>query len=118
MLRLAYFCNDLVDELNQGLVYVMGFVDCIDHDSFRNFVCTGLDHDNLFACGSDSQLQIALFPLFLRRVDNKLPVDHANLCHCAGTGKRNIGNAGCNRRTDHCHQLRTALGIYGQNQVI
>ena len=112
MLRLSDLCYDLINELNDLLVYCICSVDCFDHLCFRNLICSGFDHDDLLCGRSNGQSQITVFPYFLRRIDDKLAVYHADLCHCTRTVKRNIGNAGRDCSTQHTDQFRTALGIY------
>ena len=59
------FCNDLIDETNDLLVYIMCLVDCFDHGVFWNFVCTCFDHDNFFSGRSNCKLKVRKF--FLRK---------------------------------------------------
>jgi len=96
----------------------MCHVDGFDHFSFRDFIGSGFDHDDLFTGGRHCQVQIAVLPLLLGRIENEFSVNQAYLCHCAGSGKRNVGNAGCDSGTKHSHQLGAAGRIYGKHQVI
>ena len=118
MFCFANFCNHLVDECVDGLVDLMSHVDCFQHLCFGNFVSACFDHDNLFHGGSNGQLQIALLPLFLGRVNHEFAVYQTDLSHCAGAVEGNVGNGGCDRRTQHCYQLRAACRINGKNQVV
>ena len=111
------FSYDLVDKTDDLLVYIMCLIDCFNHSIFRNFICTGFDHDNFFSCGSNCQLKIRKFFLSQRRVDNEFTVDQTYLCSCTRSVKRNIRNAGCNRGTKHSRNLRIAFRIYRHNHV-
>ena len=109
---------DLVDKCNDLFVYFISFKDCFDHLSFRNFVCSGFDHDHFFSCGSNGQFQIGSGILLQRRVDDQLAVDHTNLCCCTWSVKRDIGDAGCDRGTQHCYDFRITLRIYRHYHIV
>ena len=111
MLFFATFCNDFVNKTDDLLVYIMSFINCLDHLVFRNLICSGFDHNDLFSCRSNSKLKIRNFLLSKRRVDHKLTVNEANLSGSAGAVKRNVRNTGCNSRTKHCRNLRITFRI-------
>ena len=111
-------CYDGINEFNDLLVYFMCFEDCLNHFSFRDLFCSGLDHDNLFTGGSNGQLQVGNILLSQGRVYNELAIDHTDLSRCTGTVKRNVRNASGNRGTQHSNHFRIALGIYSHNQVV
>ena len=90
MFLLTNLCYDLVDESNDRLIHIMCFINSFQNSCFRNFVCTGFDHDNLLCCRSNSHLQITFIPLLLAWIDDQFAVDHTNLCHGTRTVKRNI----------------------------
>ena len=50
MLLLAAFCNDLVDELDDGLVNIMSHVDSLKHTCLGDLISSCLDHDDLLLC--------------------------------------------------------------------
>ena len=118
MLRLSNLSDNVIDECDQLLVHIMSQVDRFDHLLFRNLIGSGLDHDHLLRGGSNSQIQIPVFPLFLGRIDDEFTVNHSHLGHGAGTVKRNIRNACGDCGTDHGNQLRPACRVHGHHQVI
>ena len=109
--------HDLVDEFDDLLVYFVSLVDGFDHLVFRNLVGSGLDHDNFLSCGSYGKLKVRNCFLCKCRVDDKLAVDHTNLCGCTRAVERDIGNTGSNGRTKHSRDLRVALRINRHNHV-
>ena len=111
MFFFAAVCNDLINKTDDLLVYLMSLVNCLDHLVFRNLVCSGFDHDDFFSCRGNSKLKIRNLLLSQRRVDHKFAVNKAYLSSSAGTVKRNVGNAGCNSRTEHCRNLRIAFRV-------
>ena len=118
LLRLSDFCHDVIDESDDLFVDLICLVDIGDHVRFRNFIRTGLDHDNLLGSGSDRQLQIALVPVILTGVYNDLAVHETDLGGCAGAVKRDIGNGCGNGRAQHGDQLRSACGIHAHNHAL
>ena len=118
VLFLAALCYDLVDERDNLLVYLVSLVDSLDHLCLGNLVSSCLDHDDFFSGGCYGQLQVGYLIVCLTRVYDELSVDHADLCHGAGTCERNIRDRRCNSGAQHCCQLRAAGGIYGKNQVV
>ncbi len=115
---LSDFGDDLLDKRVDRLVDIVCHVNGLDHLLFLDLLGTGLDHDHFFRCGGHRQLQIALIPDRLRGVYDKLAVFHSDLRHCARTVKRDVGNAGRDRGTDHGEQFRTVLRINGEDQVV
>ena len=118
MLGLAHLSHDFVDKGDDGLVDLMGLVDGLNHLLLRNLVGAGLDHDDLLFGGSHGQVQVAVLPLLLGRIDYKLTVHHAHLGHGTGAVKGDVRNAGGNRRTQHGNQLRAAGGIHAHDHVV
>ena len=96
----------------------MGLENSVDHCLLGNLIGAGLDHDHLFSGRCYGQSQVGYALLVSGWVDDKFAVDQAYLSGCAGAVKGNIGNAGCNGRTQHGSQLRAALRIYGHNYVV
>ena len=117
-LLLALSSNDFINETNDFLVDIVRLVDGLDHLIFRDLLCPCFDHDDLCRGGSDSQLQIALIPLLLGRIDDEFPVDHANLGHRTWAVERNIRDAGRNRAAKHGDKLRTALRVDRHDQIV
>ncbi len=117
VLLFAALSNDLVEEFDDFLVYFVCLIDGFDHLILRNLIGTSLDHDNLVSCGSNGQLKVRNILLCQCRVHNELSINKTDLCSCAWTIKRNIGNAGCKGRTKHSRDLRIALRINGHNHV-
>ena len=118
MLRLTNLSNDLFDKCDDCLVNVVSLVDGFENLVFGNFLCTGFDHDDLFLGGSNRHLKVAFFPLLLGRVDDELTVYEADLSHCAGAVKRNIGNAGRDRSAEHSYELGTAFGVNAHYHIV
>ena len=118
MLRLADLSYNLIDKGNNLLVDGMRLINGLNHLLFGNLISPGLNHNHLLAGRSHGQVQISILPLLLRWVDHKFPIYHPHLGGRARAGKRNIRNAGRNRRPQHRHQLRTALWIHAHYQVI
>ena len=56
MLWLANLSNDLVNELDDGLVYFVSLVDRLDHLRLWDLIRASLDHDNFLSGRSDSQV--------------------------------------------------------------
>ena len=112
VLRLSYLCND------NRLVNFMTLVNRLDHLILRNLIRSRLDHDDLLRGRCNRELQVAGIPYLLGRVHDKLTVYHTHLCRRARTCKRDIGNRRYQRRTDHCHDLRTALCVYGHHHIV
>ena len=109
--------DDLIEESDDLLVYLMCFINSLDHLILRNLVGTGLDHDNLISCGSYRQLKVRNILLSQCRVHNILSIDQADLCRCTWAIKWNIRNTGSKGRTKHSRDLRVALRIYRHNHV-
>ena len=118
MLGLAHLGNNLVDEGDYGLVHLMGLIDGLDHLVLGNLVGPRLDHDHLLFRGGHGEVQIAVLPLLLRRIDDKLSVNHAHLGHGAGTVKGNVRNTGCDGCSQHCHQLRAAGRVHAHDHIV
>ena len=118
MLRFSDFCYDPVYKRNDRLIDLVCLVNSLYHLFLGNFVRSGFDHDHLLASRSHCQIQIAGFPLFLRRVNDKFTIDHSYLSHSAGTIKRDIRNTGSNRGTNHSNEFRTALRIHTHYHIV
>ena len=118
MLRLTHFFHDLIDKSDNRLVYLMSLVDSFQHLVLRHLIGSRLDHHHLLCGGCNRHFQIALVPLLLRRIHDQLTIDHSHLCHGTGAVKGNIGNARCDRRTQHGHQLRTTCRVYAHDHII
>ena len=118
MLFLAALGYNLVNKSNNLLIDLMSHIDCLNHSGLGNLICSGLDHDYFFSGGRHGQLKVGYLILALARIDNKFSVDHSDLGHGAGSGKRNVGNGRCNGGTQHSGQLGAAGGIYGKHQVV
>ena len=116
--RLSACCNDLINKFDDLLVYIMCLIDCLDHLCFRNLVGARFDHDYFLTGGCNGQVYIGNCFLCQCRVDDQLAVDHTDLGHCTRTVKRNIGNAGCDRGTQHRNNLRVAVRIYGHYHIV
>ena len=84
--------DDLIEESDDLLVYLMCFINSLDHLILRNLVGTGLDHDNFVSCGSYCQLKVRNILLSQCRVHNILSIDQADLCRCTWAIKWNIRN--------------------------
>ena len=96
----------------------MAFVNSLNHFGFRDFICTGFDHDNLCCSRSHSKLEISLIPFFLGRIYDELTVFHSHLCHGTWAIKWNIRNCCSKCRSDHGNQLRTTLWIYRHDHIV
>ena len=118
MLFLTALSHDGVDELDNFLVYFMSPKDGVNHNLLRHLIGSGLNHDNLFPGGSNGQCHVRYLLLVSSGVDNKLTVNQTHLRGGTGTCKRNIGNAGCNGRTQHGCQLRAAVGVHTHYDVV
>ena len=118
MLFFTALSNDAVDKFNDLLVYFVCLEDRVDHGLLRNFLRTGLDHDNFLSCGCNGKSKVRNFLLSSGRVDNELAVNKTYLGHCTRTVERNIGNACSNRGTEHSCELRAALRVNGHNNVV
>ncbi len=90
VLRFSDFGNNLVDKSDYRLVNLMRFINRLYHFCFGNLIRAGFNHDDFLRSRRYRHLQIALVPLFLRRIYNKFPVQHTHLCHRTGAVKRNI----------------------------
>ena len=118
LLLFAAFCNNLIDEFDDLLVNIMSCINSLDHLVFRYFIGTCLNHNYFLTSRSDCQCKIGYGFLLIGWVNNKLTIDHANLCHGTRAIKWNIRNTCCNGRTKHCCQLRAACLIYTQNKIV
>ena len=118
MLRFAALGHNLVDERDDGLVDLMGLVDGLDHPRLRHLIGSGLDHDDLLPGGGHGQVQIALLPLLLGRIDYKFAIHQAHLGHGAGAVKGDVRNAGGDGSSQHGHNLRAACGIHAHDHVV
>ena len=117
MLLFSNFSYNRINEGDDLLVHFMSHIDCFDHLSLRNLVSSGLDHDNFLPCGSYCKLKVRNWFLCKCRVDDKLTVDHADLCCCTWAVERDVGNTGCNGRTKHSRDFRVALRVNRHNHV-
>ena len=120
---IAVFCfsavsYDFVDKCNDLFVDLISFKNSFYHLCFRNFICSGLNHDDFFSCGSNSQFQVRFCILLQCRVNDQFTIDHTHLCCCTRSVKWDIGDAGCDRGTKHCYYFRIALRIYRHYHVI
>ena len=118
MFCFSCFRYDFSDKLYQRLIDFMSHVNRFQHLRFRHFICSCLNHNYFFTGRCDSQVQIPYFPLFLGWIHDKFPVNHSDLRHRARAVKRNIGNTSGDRRTDHCHQFRTAGRVYAHDHIV
>ena len=74
MLRLTTLCYDLVNKSNHLLVHFVSRKNRFEHHFFRHLVRSGLNHNDLFFCGRDSQLHIGYRFFFGRRIKDKLSI--------------------------------------------
>ncbi len=118
MLCLANLCHNLVDKCDDRLIDLVALVDSLNHLVLRHLVRASLNHNHLLACGCHCELQIAVLPLLLIRVDHKLSIDKSHLCRRTRSIKRNIRYRSNNRGANHCYQLRTALRIDTHHHII
>ena len=90
-LRLADRVDDVVDEFNDLDVRLMGELDALHEDVFLDLLGLGLDHDDLLVGRRDGHEALAGVALVLRRVDDILAVEVADV----GRGRRAVpGNVG------------------------
>ena len=92
---IAVFCfsavsYDFVDKCDDLFVDLISFKNSFNHLCFRNFVCSGFNHDDFFSCGSNSQFQVRFCILLQCRVNDQFTIDHTYLCCCTRSVKRNI----------------------------
>ncbi len=114
---LAAFVYDRLNEIDHLAVHLMSGHDGIIHDIFRDFICTGFDHNNFLRRGSHGKSQIGFDTLFLGRIKAKLAVDQTDHRRGDGAVKGNVGNAGGNRAAEHSHYVRIAVGINTHDEV-
>ena len=87
------------------------------HFVFRNFICTGFDHNDLLSGRSNSQIQIRDLSLCARRVDDKFTIHQTDRNSANRTIERDIGNGNCDGRSQHRKDLRLAVLINRKNRV-
>ena len=73
--------------------FFMSEHDCVEDIRFWNFLRTAFDHEDGITRTSHTNIHIALFALFHRRVDNEFTIDTANANTGNRAGKRNMRHA-------------------------
>ena len=118
MLFLAALSHNGVDKPDDFLVYFMGLKDGVNHDLLRNLIGAGFNHDDLFPGGGHGQGHVRHLLLVGSGVDDEFAVNQTYLRGSAGTCKGDVGNAGCNGRTQHGCQLRAAVRVHAHYNVV
>ena len=91
-LRLADLVLDGLDERANLLQLLMCFHECVEHIVLRNFLCTGLDHNDLVLGSAQGNVHLGSSALLGGRVDDGLAVDDADLAAGYNVVERNIRN--------------------------
>ena len=118
VLLFADFRANLGKELNELLVDLIRLENRIDHNLLRNFLCTCLDHDDLFGGACNRELQFRVLLLRIGRVEYELAVNQADLRHGTGTVEGNIGDGHCQCGAEHSRELGGAIRVYAHHQIL
>src|SRR4029079_4371456 len=62
--------------------------ECLDHDLFRYFDCTGFNHDDRFFSSSDNQVQARLTHFVVSWINDVTSFDQADTHACDGVQER------------------------------
>ena len=110
-LRLADLVLDGLDERADLLQLLMCFHESIEHVVLRNFLCTGLDHNDLVLGSAQGNVHLGSSALLGGRVDNGLAVNDANLAAGYNVVERNIRDRNSDGSADHAEDLRGAVRV-------
>ena len=114
-LRLSYFFNNLLLECHQFFNGFMSKHNSVKDIFFRRLLCTAFYHQNSCFRTCNSNIQSGYFELFLRRIDDKLPVNTAHTDTRNRSVPRDIGNPQRSRCAKHSAKFRRIIIIYGKN---
>ena len=115
LLGFADFCNDLVDESNDLLDFLMTEEDRVEDDVFRHFLCTGFDHHDSVLGTCHVQGQVALGSLLAVRVDDEFAVDSADEDSTGRAIPRDVGDRDRAGAADHRSDLARCVMIHAHD---
>ena len=116
-LRLADRVDDVVDELDNLDVRLMGELDALHEDIFLDFLGLGLDHDDLLVGRRDGHEALAGVALVLRRVHDILAVQIADVRGGRGAVPGNVRVSNDERRADGGDDLNRVIIVLRENGV-
>ena len=116
-LRLADRVDDVVDELDNLDVRLMGELDALHEDIFLDFLGLGLDHDDLLVGRRDGHEALAGVALVLRRVDDILAVEVADIGRSRRAVPGNVGIGHDEGRADGGHDLDGVVIVLREDGV-
>ena len=116
-LRLADGVDDVVDELDNLDVRLMGELDALHEDIFLDFLGLGLDHDDLLVGRRDGHEALAGVALVLRRVDDILAVEVADVGRSRRAVPGNVGIGHDEGRADGGHDLDGGVIVLREDGV-
>ena len=93
----------------------MSFHKRIEHIVLRNFLCTGLDHNDLVLGSAQGNVHLGYLALLGGRVDNGLAVNDANLAAGYNVVERNIRDRNCDGSAQQSNYLRRVVVVVLQN---
>ena len=105
-LGLADFSLDLVNELNHSLDFLMTGLDSFKHSLVVNFISTCFDHDDLFHCTCNSEVEVVISSLSECRIQNDFAVNQSYADTCNRACPRDIGNRDCDGCCEHTCDFR------------
>ena len=114
-LRLADLVLDGLDECADLLQLLMCFHESIEHVVLRNFLCTGLDHNDLVLGSAQGNVHLGSSALLGGRVDNGLAVNDANLAAGYNVVERNIRDRNRDGSAQQSNYLRRVVVVVLQN---
>ena len=114
-LRLADLVLDGLDERANLLQLLMSLHEGVKHIVLRNFLCTGLDHNDLVLGSAQGNVHLGSSALLGGRVDNGLAVNDANLAAGYNVVERNIRDRNCDGSAQQSNYLRRVVVVVLQN---
>ena len=114
-LRLADLVLDGLDERADLLQLLMSLHEGVKHIVLRNFLCTGLDHNDLVLGSAQGNVHLGSSALLGGRVDNGLAVNDANLAAGYNVVERNIRDRNRDGSAQQSNYLRRVVVVVLQN---
>ena len=116
-LRLRTCGDHFLFDRAQLLDTLMTELKSLDHLFFTDLLGAGLNHVDGFLGAGNGQSQCCTLCLFNGRIDNKFPVNLADDHARNRTVERNIRNAQCQRRTEHCSHAAVTIRIQRKHRI-
>ncbi|MNV63401.1 hypothetical protein D3C71_1559920 [compost metagenome] len=114
---LAGDLHQLFDLRDNAANFFMAEHDCFEHDFFRHFICFRFHHHDGVFGSRHNEIDVALFLLGNRRIDDKFTADASYDNTADRTAERYIRNAQRSRGSDHGRDFRRAVLVHAHYKV-